>query len=266
MNINTITQKLPEYSLLQFTENQLVREIIGALSLVKKYKHRARTYYFDVLFSIYKCPACGGQLKMTEENCCSCSCGNVFDPTLAFQKSACCRAGLMRKTFHYVCLKCLKTVPSHFLFDERVFDKAYFQEMMRQSRKRKKIKREEMKRLLAESRSDILTFTESPDIETIPGLIEDLDKFVQNMQNESSQDYLYSHEQFDMDKYRDHILSMLSWHNMLFSEIEPLYPDIRDDKVYRFITLVFMDHEHEVRLNQSGDDLSIQRLYNEAYA
>jgi hypothetical protein len=123
-----------------------------------------------------------------------------------------------------------------------------------------------MKRLLAESRSDILTFTESPDIETIPGLIEDLDKFVQNMQNESSQDYLYSHEQFDMDKYRDHILSALSWDNMLFSEIEPIYPDIRDDKVYRFITLVFMDHEHEVELNQSGNDLSIQRLYNEVYA
>jgi len=174
MKINTITQKLSECSLLQFTENQLVREIIGALSLVKKYKHRARTYYFDVLFSIYKCPACGGQLKMTEENCCSCSCENVFDPTLAFQKSACCRAGLMRKTFHYVCLKCLKPVPSRFFFDERVFDKAYFREMMRESRERKKKKREEIRRLLAQSRSARLSLTEIPDIEVIPGLIEDL--------------------------------------------------------------------------------------------
>jgi hypothetical protein len=138
--------------------------------------------------------------------------------------------------------------------------------MMRQSRKRKKIKREEIRLLLVESRSDTLRFMESPDIETIPGLIEDLNKFVQNMQNESSQDYLYSHEQFDMDRYRDHILSTLSWDNILFSEIEPLCADFRDDKIYRFITLVFMDHEQEVELNQSGNDLSIQRLYNEAYA
>jgi hypothetical protein len=138
--------------------------------------------------------------------------------------------------------------------------------MMLKSRKRKKIKQEEMRRLLAESRSDTLTFTESPDIETIPGLIEDLNKFIQNMPNELGQCHLCPKEQFDMDKYRDHIISALSWDNMLFSEIEPIYPNIRDDKIYRFITLVFMDHEHEVELNQSGSDISIQRLYNEAYA
>ena len=137
MKISAITQKLSEYDLFKFTENQLVREILEAFGLVKKYKHHARDFYFDVLFSIYKCPACGGQLKMTEENNCFCACGNVIDPTLAFQKSACCGAGLVRKTFHYICLTCRKTVPSRFLFDERVFDKVYFREMMRKSRKRK---------------------------------------------------------------------------------------------------------------------------------
>ena len=133
MKTNAITHKLSKYDLFQFTKNQLVREIIEALGRVKKYKHRARNFYFDVLFSIYKCPACGGQLKMTEENNCSCACGNVFDPTLAFQKSACCGAGIVRKTFHYACSKCRKSTPSRFIFDERVFDKAYFRKKEKRS-------------------------------------------------------------------------------------------------------------------------------------
>ena len=69
-----------------------------------------------------------------------------------------------------------------------------------------------------------------------------------------------------MGKYRNHILSALGWDLMLFSQIQPLVADIRDDKINRFITLVFMDHEREVELSQYGDDLSIQRRYNAAYA
>ena len=266
MKTNAITHKLSKYDLFQFTKNQLVREIIEALGLVKKYKHRARNFYFDVLFSIFKCPACGGQLKMTEENNCSCACGNVFDPTLAFQKSACCGAGIVRKTFHYACSKCYKSIPSRFIFDERVFDKAYFREMMRESRERKKKKREEIRKLLAQSRSDTLSLTEFPDIEVIPGLIEDLNEFIQKTSYEAPHYSFEAENEFDLNKYREHILTVLSWDNMLFSEIEPLIDDIRDDKIYRFITLVFMDHDREIKLNQLGDDLSVQRRYNEAYA
>ena len=203
---------------------------------------------------------------MTGTSQCSCSCGNVFDPTLAFQKSACCSAGLVRKTFHYACAKCHKSIPSRFIFDEKIFDKAYFREMMRESRERKKKKREEIRRLLAESRSESLVLTENPDLEAIPGLIEELNDFIQNVSGESDQYSFDMDEPFDIDKYREHILFTLSWDSMLFSDIDPIIADDRKDRTWRFITLIFMEHAHEIEIRQQGNDLSVQRLYNEAYA
>jgi hypothetical protein len=250
----------------RFCDNQLLRELKCFLSSVDGYKGRARQFYFEVVLSIFRCPACGGQLQMTGTSKCSCSCGNIFDPTLSFQKSDCCGAGLSRKTFHYICSKCHKINPSRFIFDERIFDKAYFRKMMRESRDRKENKREEIRQLIALSRSEPLTLLENPQLDAIPGLIEDLDKFIQNTTYESGQFFPPSDNLFEMDKYREHILSVLTWDNMLFSEIDPLFDDIRDDKIYRFITLVFMDHDLEIELNQLGDDLSVQRRYNEAYA
>jgi hypothetical protein len=257
---------LSEDKLFQFVKNQLVRKIIEAYGLVKKYKHRARHYYFDVLFSIHRCPACGGHLKITGESNCSCSCGNVFDPTLAFQKSACCGAGLIRKTFHYACARCNKTIASRFLFDEKVFDKQYFREMMRESRQRKKKKREEIKRLLVNSRSSPLCHVEEPQLESIPGLIDDLNGFIRDASNEYKPFSIYANQQYEINRYRGHILSLLTWDSVLFSKIEPLIEDTREDRIYRFITLVFMDNEREIELRQLEDDLSVQRLYNEAYA
>jgi hypothetical protein len=247
-------------------DNHLLNKLSGILSCITDYKKRVRQFYFEVVLSSFSCPACGGQLHMIGNSECSCSCGNAFDPTLAFQKSACCGAGLIRKTFHYACSKCRKSNPSRFIFDERVFDKAYFREMMRESRERKKKKREEIRKLLAQSRSDTLSLTEFPDIEIIPGLIEDLNEFIQKTSYEAPHYSFGAENEFDLNKYRDHILSVLSWDSVLFSEMEPLIDDIRDDKIYRFITLVIMDHDREVDLNQLGDDLSVQRRYNEAYA
>ena len=249
-----------------FYDNHLINELSMVLGCVADYKERVRKFYFEVVLSSFSCPACGGQLHMTGNSECACSCGNFFDPTLAFQKSACCGAGLIRKTFHYACSKCRKSIPSRFIFDERVFDKAYFREMMRESRDRKKKKREEIRQLLAESRSESFYLTEEPDLDSIPGLIEDLNEFIQNASDESNLDSFDVDQPFDMGNYREHILSMLSWDSMLFSDIVPIIEDNRKDRVRRFITLIFMEHEREVELIQLGDDLSVQRRYNEAYA
>jgi hypothetical protein len=138
--------------------------------------------------------------------------------------------------------------------------------MMRESRERKNKKREEIRQLLAGSRSEALPLLETPDFGAIPGLIDDLNEFVQTTTYEPDPFFFHADNLFDIDKYRKHILSVVAWDNMLFSEIEPLIDDIRDDKIYRFITLVFMDHDLEIELNQLGDDLSVQRRYNGAYA
>jgi hypothetical protein len=138
--------------------------------------------------------------------------------------------------------------------------------MMRESRARAKEKREEIRRLLAESRSGHLPLMEKPDLEAIPGLIQDLNTFIQQESFEIGEFAFDTGYSFHMDDYRQHILSSLSWNSIAFSEITPIIDDSRQDRVWRFITLVFMDNDRELELRQYGDDLLIQRIYHETYA
>jgi hypothetical protein len=251
----------------KLAQNPLVCKIGSVIGRVAKFKRQAREYYFEVVLSPHQCPSCGGRLYMTGQSQCTCSfCGNILDPTLFFQKSSCCGAKLLRKTFHYACSKCHNSVPSRFLFDERVFNKSYFREMMRESRVRAKEKREEIRRLLAESRSGHLPLTEEPDLEAIPGLIQDLNAFIEQKSFDIGEFAFDTGCKFRMDDYRQHILSSLSWNGIAFSEITPIIEDFHQDRVWRFITLVFMDNDRELALRQYGDDLLIQRIYNEANA
>jgi len=252
-------------TMVELYQNPLVQEISKVTSRIVEFKQKARDYYFEVILSVYSCPDCGGRFHMTGQSQCSCSCGKKLDPTLAFQKSTCCGATLNRKTSHYTCSICSKIVPSRFLFNERVFDKTYFREMMQESRRKTNEKREEIRRLLAESRSGILSFSEDMQLESIPGLVEDLNRFIKTEFSEI--DYLTfdDHKKFNMDDYRKHILSCLSWNSVFFSSMKPLIGNIRYDRIWRFVTLVFMQNNREIELTQFGNDLKVQRVYNEAY-
>ena len=148
----------------RMSRNPLIQAIRRVLGRVENFKEKVRSFSFEVVLSAHQCPKCGGQLRMIGQSECSCSCGNIFDPTLAFQHSLCCGAGLVRKTLHYACSKCSKTAPSRFIFDEKLFDAPYFREMMRESRDRARRKREEIRRLLAESRSSALQLMEEPSL------------------------------------------------------------------------------------------------------
>ena len=158
--------------------NPLIHQINGILEYVDAYKEKVRDFYFRVLLSQHACPTCGDALHMTGVSECSCRSGHLFDPTVAFQPSPCCQARLIRKTFHYACARCHKTVPSRFLFDERVFDAEYFREMMREHRDHVKSRREEIGRLLAESRSGALLLMEEPRLDALPDFLQDLDAFI----------------------------------------------------------------------------------------
>jgi len=242
-----------------------LQAINDILQHVHNYRERVKAFYFEVMLSPYACPKCGGTLCMTDQSECSCSCGSVIDPTLAFQMSPCCQARLSRNICHYTCSHCHKTVPSRFLFDERLFDKEYFRVMMQESRQRAASKKEEIRRLLAESRSGAITLMETPDLETIPGLLQDLDDFI--LSNPILMDGISFtlNSDFNMDAYRTHILSFIDYHTLRFSDISPLMGDYRRDRVRRFITLIFMDNEQEIEIQQYGDDLLIQRRNNDAY-
>ncbi len=257
---NTVTNQRP------YIPNPLLRQINGILEYLEDYRVRVKEFYFEVILSQYHCPECGGSLYMTGQSECSCACVHRFDPTLAFQESPCCMKPLTRKTFHYTCSSCHTIVPSRFIFDERLFDAEYFREMMRDSRRRAMVKKEEIRRLLAETRSGALTLTDKPDFNTIPELFEDLDRFIQSNPYQISDESFDLKSGFDMTPYRTQILSLLSQSPIRFSHVSPILGDNRRDRVRRFITLIFMDNDRDIYLQQHGDDLLIRRHYNEAYA
>jgi hypothetical protein len=249
--------------------NPLLRDVNKVIEYVEDYKERAKSFYYEVILSPYACPRCNGALRMTGMSQCACACGNIFDPTLAFQTSPCCKAKLMKKTFHYSCAHCHETTSSRFLFYEKLFDKEYFREMMREYRHRSSGRKEEIRRLLAESRSRVLTLMEEPNLESIPDLIQDLDSFIQAHPYQALQESFDLKSDFNIGAYhayRTHILSSLSGYTMRFSDVSPLMDDCRRDKVRRFITLLFMDNDQEIDVQQYGNDLLIQRRDNEAYA
>jgi hypothetical protein len=241
-------------------KNPLIEELHHVHIRISELKEKAKIFYFRVLLSNYQCRKCRGKLTMTGENQCSCSCGEVFDPTLAFQKSTCCGVKLIRKTYHYICSRCKKVNPSRFLFDERVFDREYFSKMMKASRAKAKKKKEEIIKLLLESRSGELPLLQDLCLESIPDLIADLDHFVGADEYESDDAVLETNSVFSMDDYRSHILSALDCGSRFFSKINNLGKDHREDKVYRFVTLIFMQNDQEVELTQYDNDLLIERL------
>ena len=247
------------------SKNKLVQQFQHVQIRVGDYKQKAKDFYFRVILSAVSCSECGGQLQMSGQSQCICSCGQTLDPTVEFQKSPCCGANLIKKTYHYACTKCHRSVPSRFIFDERVFDRAYFRELMRESRDRKKRKREEIRRLLAESRSKTLIFTEEPELNAIPGLVSDLVEFILGEKFEFYDTGVENGIIFNIEKYWTHIQSMLGWDPVLFSTIPPIDDNYRRDKAYRFITLIYMQNDREIDIEQEGNDLFVQKVHNEAH-
>ena len=238
--------------------NPLIRGIGRILGRVLSFKELAKAYYFEVVLSLYRCPDCNGRLKMVGVSECSCSCGKTLDPTINFQQSPCCQATLIRKNFHYACSKCHGIVPSRFLFDEKLFDRDYFREMMQEARNRDRRRKEELKAILASSRSDSLILLEEPCLDSIPGLTEALNGFV-GEGAKTFQDFLHG-SGFSLNNYRNHLLSVIGNRSILFSDIAPLIEDYRRDRIWRFVTLIFMRQDHEVSLTQYGPDILVERV------
>ena len=119
-------------------------------------------------------------------------------------------------------------------------------------------KEEEFKIILAGSRSDTLILMEEPCLDSIPGLTEALNGFIGTGVS-GFQDFL-SRSDFSLEDYRNHLLSVIGNGSMLFSDIAPLIENSRKDRIWRFVTLIFMRQDHEVSLTQYGSDILVERF------
>jgi hypothetical protein len=248
-----------QYCEWRWTGNPLMQGIARVLARVAQFKESARRYYHAVVLSVHECPSCGGALVMTGPSRCGCTdCRTTMDPTVAFQRSSCCNARLVRRTFHYECRKCGAVVPSRFLFDEAVFDPHYFRERMRESRQRKAAQREEIRRMLADSRSEAMEMEQMPSIESVPGLVADLDSFIATS-GLAALSAFAGFDEFKLEEYRKAILDGLDCGSRMFSAFPALNGNVRLDKVRRFITLLFMCQAREVALTQYGNDILVSK-------
>jgi DNA-directed RNA polymerase subunit RPC12/RpoP len=223
---------------------------------IDEFRKKARTYYYEVVLSLYRCPECGSRFRLDEHADASCRCGWQADPTIEFQFSDCCGVKLTRKRLHYVCSKCNKVTPSIFLFDERLFNREYFLEKMRKLREKRRLERFENSQILLIGRSNNLILTDEIKLDAIPNLCEDLNQLLGYPQGQETFDHEDRSQSFN--QYRDHILGLLT-DEILFSSISPIESEDRSDRVYRFITLIFMEHEREVNLFPYGNDILVRK-------
>ena len=238
------------------------RLLVEAIELVRDrvtvYRSHARLFYFEILLTIHRCPDCDGKMSMTGPSQCQCQCGTILDPTIQFQRSGCCDALLGRRRCHYACTHCGRTVASKFLFDEKLFDHLYFCEKISESRERKRRQKEELRCLLAASRSNELMITDIPEIAVVHGLSMALDEFVGATALADMADFI-STDEFRMEDYRQMILSWLDDCTVRFGALPAIGEDPRLDRVRRFITLLFMEQDREVWLEQRGDEILVMR-------
>jgi DNA-directed RNA polymerase subunit RPC12/RpoP len=236
--------------------HQLLLEVEEIEEAVESFKQNVKQFYLEALTSRYQCPGCGERFRLTGPSQANCSCGASFDPTVQFQKSTCCSVGLTKRVLHYVCSKCGKTVRSLFLFDEKLFDQEYYRGRMKWSRERKRQHDAVVREMLRVARSHALVLLDEIDLNALPDLTEDIDHLVgcpeaalERWSPETGPPY---------EQYRRHIIGLLAA-TTRFSTIAPLIPEERRDRVHRFATLIFMEHNREVDLCQMDNDILVSR-------
>ena len=246
-------------------EEALRRTVGGFVLGVAQYKTAARGYYFDVMLSNHSCPVCGEKLRMMKVGQACCTRGHHLDPTTTFQKSGCCKAKLVRRSLHYACACCRKTVPSRFLFDERVFDKAYFRQRMAESRAKTRQRREIMRIARREERSRSLTISEEPRVDLLPGFAEALAGFIGFEAGVWDEGFSFDAPGCPgLHAYMQHILDLVVSHrHVMFSKINPLIDEKRRDRAERFVALIFLLHDGEVQATQYSSDIEIELPYHE---
>lgn len=234
--------------------NPLLTGIANVEEMVRHLRDRVRRFIYQVVLLQRPCPKCGAaSLTMLRDSWCRCdACGHECDPTLQFQRCPDCDGALARRRYHYWCPACRTEVVSRFAFDANVFDPAYFREKMRESRERKRRQRENAQALAADGRSSPYLYEEAPDLTAAPSLLDDLDRVIGTPIAHAFLD-AQGRPRFDLGRYRQHVRELIHGCIVHFDGISALVDNPRLDRIYRFITVIFMEHDGELALDQTAD-------------
>jgi hypothetical protein len=234
----------------------IVRQAFRLVEVVTGFAGRARQLYYAVVLMGHSCPACGGKLAMAAEGLCRCqSCGQEFDPTIAFQHCSVCGGEPVLRVRRYECRQCGTDLASRFLFDSLVFDADYFRQKMAESRERKKQLREQVREMLAASRSGAVSLPEA-ELSSVPDLADALNSLVIG-----SPDALpwEPDKGFDLKCYESHIQAHIRDFPICLDDVPPLAGSARKDRVWRFIAIIFLAHFGLVDIWQEGQSIMVMK-------
>ena len=223
---------------------------------VEVFIQKAKRFFYSVVLFGYLCPKCNGSLVMVSEGKCQCaSCGNTFDPTVAFQSCSVCGGIPVLRVRRYQCRNCGSDISSKFLFDGLVFEAEYFRQKVAESRQRKKEQRERVRQMLEESRSAELPL-EAVDLTTVPGLLDTLNGLTSGLDTAST---VESRDEFDLKRYETHIKAHTRDFPVSLSEIPPLSENLRKGLIWRFIAVIFLAHAGIVDVVQNRQDIWVKK-------
>lgn len=124
--------------------------------------------------------------------------------------------------------------------------------MMRESRQRKREEVEKLRHLLLEARSPPYWPEAEPVLDNPAEFDEDLEGFIAPLPASQAKERLVR-PFFDLQAYRRHLLDRVQGCVVQFEGVSALVQDARLDRVYRFITAVFLDHEGLLDIEQQHD-------------
>jgi len=208
----------------------------------------------------YACPDCGGAVLMVREGLCRCEkCSGDFDPTIRFQRCSVCGGHLVLSIRRYHCRQCGADVPSRFLFDGLAFDADYFRTKMTESRQRREELRERVREMLAASRSRDFVLPPA-DLAAFPGLIDALNGLIGGLEPIP---LWLPRDGFDLARYERHLQAHIGPIAIQFDDLPPLSENSRQDRIWRFIALVFLDQAGLLELRQEGQIIWVMKCEND---
>ena len=210
----------------------------------------ARALFYEVMLFMKPCPECReSALRMVRDGLAVCAiCRARIDPTLVFQACPDCDSRLVLKVCHYWCPQCRHPVRSLYCVEARVFDAAYFREKMQESRERKRREQEMVTKAVRHAPSDPITPCEPISLDQSPGLEMDLNTIIAAVVPQELRKSVQ--ERFDIDTYRRHLSELVQGCVVEFEAISKLIEDTRLDRIFRFVTAIFLEHEGLLEIEQ----------------